>query len=119
MKTIMTLGILIATTALPQSTRAVDGAVSGGGGKGVVCRNANGSLRSVDLLDLWEGRLLYKETPVQQDGALETDVGIALDRMALSFPFPARDALGHADNQVAAYEMKLLAAQRLLHLSLP
>ena len=33
---------------------------SGGGGKAVVCRNVDSSIRSVELLDLYEGRVVYQ-----------------------------------------------------------
>lgn len=36
-----------------------DGGVDGGGGRGSVCRNADGSIRSAESLDLYEGRAMY------------------------------------------------------------
>ncbi|MCB0408522.1 MAG: hypothetical protein KDD34_09975, partial [Bdellovibrionales bacterium] len=35
------------------------GAVDGGGGKSVVCRNENGEITSAEVLDLYEGRVQY------------------------------------------------------------
>jgi hypothetical protein len=35
------------------------GAISGGGGKAVVCRDANGAIKSAEAFDLYEGRLMW------------------------------------------------------------
>lgn len=50
------------------SLPAFAGGESGGGGKSVVCRNSDGTIRSAELLDLYEGRVVYQlsyqESPV-------------------------------------------------------
>lgn len=38
---------------------ALAGAVDGGGGKGVVCRDQSGKISSAELLDLYEGRVQF------------------------------------------------------------
>jgi hypothetical protein len=63
------------------------GAVSGGGGKGVVCRTAEGAVRSVELLDLWEARTIYGKSLDQVSGDLAADVETALQRLKNSYPF--------------------------------
>lgn len=40
-----------------------EGGMSGGGGKGVVCRNAQGLITSVETLDLFESKALYQVQP--------------------------------------------------------
>ena len=52
------------------------GGMEGGGGKTVVCRNANGTIRTAEVLDLYEGRnvyaLSYRESSLPwQDQAIE------------------------------------------------
>lgn len=55
-------GIVVALLfVLP--TQAFAGAESSGGGMGVVCKNANGTIKSVELLDLWEARVIYGRVP--------------------------------------------------------
>lgn len=39
------------------------GAISGGGGKVVVCRDSNKQILSEEILDIWEARVLYKREP--------------------------------------------------------
>ncbi|RYZ79308.1 MAG: hypothetical protein EOP04_28010, partial [Proteobacteria bacterium] len=52
--TIFFLAVTVGTFA-----EAMTGAISGGGGKGVVCRNADGAITSARTLDLYEGEVLY------------------------------------------------------------
>lgn len=47
------------------------GADSSGGGKVVACRNPEGSLRSVELLDLFEARALYGLEPAAERASVE------------------------------------------------
>jgi hypothetical protein len=54
------------------------GVANGGGGKGVVCRNPDQSIRSVELLDLWEGQELRNQVPVVPTQDLATTVDAAL-----------------------------------------
>lgn len=51
--------LVFATILLCPAVYAFAGAISGGGGKGVVCRNADDSIRSATTLDLYEGTALY------------------------------------------------------------
>lgn len=44
---------------LAPTVRAHVGGVDGGGGKAVVCRDANGKIKSAETLDLYEGRAMY------------------------------------------------------------
>lgn len=47
------------------SSSAFAGGMEGGGGKSVVCRNTDGTIRSAEVLDLYEGRTVY-ELPYQE-----------------------------------------------------
>src|SRR4051812_44942019 len=52
----------------------------GGGGKGVVCRDANKNIRSVELLDLWEAKNLRGQQIVQSTGSFKNDLDLAIER---------------------------------------
>jgi hypothetical protein len=41
---------------------ALAGVMNGGGGRGVVCRDSRGEIKSAELLDLWEARTLFGRT---------------------------------------------------------
>lgn len=49
-----------------------------GGGKGVVCRDKNGKVKSVELLDLWEAKMLYKRKIKTSNASTQTQVAQAL-----------------------------------------
>jgi hypothetical protein len=61
------------------------GVVNGGGGKGVVCRNSDQSIKSVEVLDLWEARTLRDAIPEVSTGPLAEVVDSALQRLAFAF----------------------------------
>src|SRR4051812_27498074 len=44
---------------------ASGGGMEGGGGTSVICRNSNGSIRTAEILDLYEGRVIY-QLPYQE-----------------------------------------------------
>lgn len=52
-----------------------------GGGKGVVCRNADDSVRSVELLDLWEAENLFNRKISRSEASVEDQVKEAVQRM--------------------------------------
>jgi hypothetical protein len=58
------IGVFMFIAALFFSFAFAAGGVDGGGGKGVVCRNPDQSIQSVELLDLWEARVLYRRQVV-------------------------------------------------------
>lgn len=60
------------------------GTVAGGGGKGVVCRNPDGSIRSAELLDLWEARELHQLEIQPVQGNLAKEVYRLADSMGPS-----------------------------------
>lgn len=79
------LAIFLTTEAL-FCANAMAGNADGGGGKGIVCRNADNSLKSVETLDLWEARELHQETLAPSSGNLEQDVEAALQNLSKSLP---------------------------------
>lgn len=63
------LGLALGISA---SLHAYAGGVSGGGGKGVVCRGAEGNVKSVELLDLWEAQnITGEEIPVTDESVVD------------------------------------------------
>lgn len=56
----MLFGILISINVY--ANESIQGGVDGGGGKSVVCRNSDGSIKSAELLDIFEGRVMDKLT---------------------------------------------------------
>jgi len=63
------------------------GAVSGGGGRVVVCRNTDGTVRSTELLDLWEARVLYQTPAMPLSGSPQEATMAMLMRLKNSYPF--------------------------------
>jgi hypothetical protein len=57
------------------------GGISGGGGKGVVCRDNNGDIRSVELLDLWEARTIYKRQILKSNQSYVNQLADAVHRV--------------------------------------
>ena len=47
------------------------GPISSGGGKGVVCYNSDNSVSSVELLELWEARVLYGMSVLQSQDSIQ------------------------------------------------
>lgn len=78
-------GLIFTQTSSATEYEKIFGAISGGGGKGVVCRSPNGTVNSVQLLDLWEGQVLYNEYAVPATGDLRVDVNAALIRLKDSY----------------------------------
>lgn len=63
---------------------AVAGPGRSGGGKGVVCRNTDGSIKSVELLDLWEARTIYGRQVVESSDPVIKQIHRALEPLAHS-----------------------------------
>lgn len=86
------------------------GGETGGGGKGVVCRNTNGSVQSIELLDLWEARVLYNRNVVSSSTPLAIQVRAALSSLANAVDFtpygPGDTGVGAALNNQADLFLK-------------
>ncbi|OQW48826.1 MAG: hypothetical protein A4S09_13590 [Proteobacteria bacterium SG_bin7] len=52
----------------------------GGGGKGFVCRDSNGNVTSVELLDLWEERVIRNRKALVLTGDLQTNLASVIER---------------------------------------
>lgn len=88
---IWTLLLLVAVTlACPIS--ALAGPSGTGGGQGVVCRNKDGSVKSVELLDLWETKQhvdpYLNLTRKVSKAPVETQVRYGIARLKDAFQFP-------------------------------
>jgi hypothetical protein len=90
MKTINLKQILFTFTLITilntQSHAATEGGMHGGGGKGVVCRNTDGSIKSVELLDLWEAREIYGREINYSDEPVEKQYKEALTSLRRAIP---------------------------------
>jgi hypothetical protein len=69
---------LILIFILMTSVLAEAGAISGGGGKAVVCRDSNGAIKSATTLDLYEGKILYSLYLPESDDPVDVQVKKAL-----------------------------------------
>lgn len=56
----------VASVSFAKLPNDLDGADSSGGGVAVVCRNSDDTIKSVELLDLYEGRIVYNLKIVKQ-----------------------------------------------------
>jgi hypothetical protein len=75
----------------------IQGAVDGGGGKVVVCKNVSGAIASVQLLDLWEAKTLY-DLPSQTLGStLRESVDQAV--LALKNSYPLKVSMGRGNGK--------------------
>lgn len=76
--------ILLATIAVASPALAVGGG-STGGGKGVVCRTADGSIKSVEVLDLWEAREIFHRAAIESSDPVAAQVAQANQRLKHAF----------------------------------
>lgn len=85
--------ILVIVTAMfffNSDVFAAGGTEIGGGGKAVVCLNADQSLKSIETLDLWEERVLYNRELKQSNETLAESVDSKLKLLSESYPFRGR-----------------------------
>lgn len=82
LKTLKALTILF---TIAFTTNAFAGAVSGGGGKAVVCRNPDGSIRSAEALDLWEARVIYNREIIRSERTVAELVEEGIERLKFSY----------------------------------
>ena len=52
--------LVLASVSLASHAAFEKGGVNGGGGRSVVCRDSSGKIKSAELLDLWEARVIDK-----------------------------------------------------------
>lgn len=78
------------------SVSAFAGVMNGGGGKGVVCKDSQNKITSVELLDLWEAKTLFGENPTFSipTNGYEFGVRTALDKLKNSYPFKGHGTSG-------------------------
>ena len=79
---LFSLTIFLASAPILSHAR---GASDGSGGIGVVQRDAGGEIKSVETLDLWEGRTIYDRDPLPVNNIAQA-VDDALVNLSKSFP---------------------------------
>lgn len=70
--------------ALPDEN-VQDGADSSGGGVAVVCKNSDDSIKSVEMLDLYEGRIVYSLNIQQQGTDYQGNVAAVSEKLKVIF----------------------------------
>lgn len=109
--------LVLAVTFLSQNIFASDivrmfGAISGGGGKGVVCLPGSaGSLgpsATVELLDIWEAKTFNGSFPQPSNESLAVQVDAALVRLKDAYPFQGEGYIDKDRYQDQDYVLALL-----------
>jgi hypothetical protein len=84
----MKILLMVFVVLLSAQARA-GGTEIGGGGQSVVCRRANGAVRSAQLLDLWEAETLAGQTPVPMKASVADIVDSRLQVLSKGYPLKA------------------------------
>ena len=74
----------LSVAAQAQSLKTIEaqlGPISSGGGMGVVCYNPDDTVKSVELLDLWEARKLYQREIIPSDKSVREQVLAGLENL--------------------------------------
>ncbi len=79
------------------------GVMNGGGGKGVICRDSQSKVTSVELLDLWEARVIYGKIPKQpglsvQDQTKRLIANLKNSIYSVGFSYSSSYANNHGGN---------------------
>lgn len=80
-KNVMASVLLFFAALTAQPERSLAGGVNGGGGRAVVCRNTDGSIRSARMLDLYEAELIFGLQLLSDQGTFEEQSLGALIRL--------------------------------------
>jgi hypothetical protein len=106
-------GISLSIISLTAMSANAAGTVGGGGGKGVVCANPDGTVKSVELLDLWESKVLF-DLPAIEDNRPVNDLvieGISRLRGVVTMNisgYSSPDGLFY-DEEIFEYQLKQTA----------
>ena len=68
----------------PRAQKIRTGGMSGGGGRAIVCRNADRSIRSAELLDLYEARVLFGLTLRSAESDLDRELNRSFATLELN-----------------------------------
>ncbi|PIU01147.1 MAG: hypothetical protein COT74_01175 [Bdellovibrionales bacterium CG10_big_fil_rev_8_21_14_0_10_45_34] len=69
----------IGLMALGALAEASTGGVDGGGGKSIICRDTNGAIKSAEVLDLYEGRVMFGLNIQETNEPMNLQIKRALD----------------------------------------
>lgn len=87
--------LLLSLVINTASASVLRGGSDVGGGMGVVCHDPSGAIESVELLDLWEARVVYGRNLVVSDDSVEQQLNAAIEQLKDSIysgEFSVRDA---------------------------
>lgn len=79
------VGIILFVSPLAFGRLTESGGNGSGGGMGVVCKNVDGSIKSVELLDLWEARVIYGRSIQVSSDPLEQQLETHLQNFKNSY----------------------------------
>lgn len=68
----------------PPQNNLSEGGISGGGGKGIVCRDDLGNIKSVQMLDLYEAKIVYGLNPSYETAPMDEQIQKALETIPSS-----------------------------------
>ncbi|MBC7743245.1 MAG: hypothetical protein H7061_13690 [Bdellovibrionaceae bacterium] len=118
------IGLIISFQTLAAITAGANGS---GGGMGVVCKNSDGSIKSVELLDLWEARVIYSRNTIASTASVEEQVEQSLQNFKNSV-YEGESCVGNSvghnycdgvQGPEALYRMLRFETSRFLVASLP
>ena len=101
-------GLVIFGPGHASASEALSGGEAGGGGKVVVCRGADGSVQSAELLDLWEAKTLYSRSPLPVAGDLAAAVDADLVRLKNAYRFEGGGSIGNEAYNGQDYALAVL-----------
>tara|TARA_B110001454_G_scaffold219195_1_gene251380 strand:+ start:19864 stop:20880 length:1017 start_codon:yes stop_codon:yes gene_type:complete len=82
----------------------ITGVLNGGGGVGVVCRNLQNDIQSVELLDLWEAKTLFGQEPKQTFASAGLEGGLNLIFEKLKNSYAERVVASNCVDQDCTYK---------------
>ncbi len=87
------------------------GGMEGGGAKGVVCRDIKGAIKSAELLDLWEARVIYKREVKHPEESLSEQVSQAIEALKYSIDSGSMTFNGkyYSPSEYVAYSLRATA----------
>jgi hypothetical protein len=94
------------------------GTKDGGGGKGVVCLNPDKSIKSVELLDLWEARELYERKIPSSDAPVPDQIRAGIERIKYVIQYPYQRGQGGPGGMLsgaAAFAADLVDTARMFY----
>ena len=78
---------LLSILSFPNLSLAAVGPGGTGGGRGVICRDSKGKIKSAELLDIWEAKTLYQRSIPESRKSLDQQVELGIKNLRHAFYF--------------------------------